>query len=144
MKHQEVMRLIKEAGKKAFFVGQAEDKDVHQIEQQLKVGLPESYKWFLKEYGYGGIGSLEIYGKGLDKIAACVECTNDWRNYGLPNSFVVIEEPGMDHIVCLDTSKLVDGECPVVDWIQDYGVGEEYYSSFIEFFKSRLIEHLAM
>jgi antitoxin YobK len=106
---------------------------INNIEKDLMVSLPNSYKWFLSEYGLLIMPGYIILGTGLDKTAACVKSTLDWREYGLPQEFVVIEDGGNDWIFCLDTSQMVEGECPVVDWWQGDGVGKESFPTFFDF-----------
>uniref|UniRef100_UPI001C2FD487 SMI1/KNR4 family protein n=1 Tax=Bacillus sp. GbtcB13 TaxID=2824758 RepID=UPI001C2FD487 len=75
------------------------------------VGHPESFKWFLKNYGTGGNSGVEIIGYDLEGDYV-VEQTEDYRKYyDLPNGIVVIEY--VDEVsYCLDTNKTEDGECP--------------------------------
>ena len=84
---------INKLGKEAHLVGKADEEKIKYIESVLNISLPNSYKWFLKEFGLLVIPGFTILGNGLDTIPACVESTLDWRNYGLPSSFVVIEDP---------------------------------------------------
>ncbi|MFS0554756.1 SMI1/KNR4 family protein [Brevibacillus sp. 179-C9.3 HS] len=51
-----IMELIANAPQK-FFVGALDESRINGIEERLKVKLPDSYKWFLKEYGTGGGGA---------------------------------------------------------------------------------------
>jgi len=37
-----------------------------------------------------------------------------WKEYGLPEGYVVIFEPGAECIYCLDTTQIYNGECPKV------------------------------
>lgn len=122
----------------AYFSGKADVKRIKEIECLLNVSLPESYKWFLEEFGHGGIAGVEILGNGLGEIPSCVRATKSWRLYGLPMFLVVIEDEGMDWIYCLDTSRPSKYECPVVDWEQNLGIGQEYFETFVDFFKARL------
>ncbi|MED4567969.1 SMI1/KNR4 family protein [Brevibacillus agri] len=135
MKTNQVIELIKNAEKK-FFVGALSDTKISNIEEKLNVKLPDSYKWFLREYGTGGVIGVEILGGGLRDIPTCVTETVDWRGYGLPEEFVVIENFGAG-VYCLDTSRIENGECPVVDWEQGEGVGTQEYNDFLSFLIER-------
>ncbi len=144
MNTKHIEQLLELLDNKVFFVGQANKGRVEQIETQLSLTLPDSYKWFLQYFGHGGGYGVEILGNGLAETASCVETTLDWRNYGLPASMVVVEDEGIEWIYCLDISRMKNGECPVVDWEQRDGIGKEYFETFLEFFASRLKDSLDM
>lgn len=137
-----IIQLINKVSDNALFVGKADEPRIKEIEYSLNVTLPESYKWFLRELGHGGVSGIEILGNGLGKIPSCVRSTNFWRKYGLPAFLVVIEDEGEDWIYCLDTSKLSNNECPVVNWEQNAGIGNIYFAAFHDFFGARLIDHM--
>jgi hypothetical protein len=140
MNKETIEQLIQNANGDVFFAGKAGETKVKEIETLLSVTLPDSYKWFLKELGHGGVSGLEIIGNGLGEIPACVKSTKSWRAHGLPLSLVVIEDEGTDWIYCLDTYRLSDDECPVVDWTPNEGIGKEVYTTFFDFFRTRLEE----
>lgn len=135
MGREDLVKLI-ESDDEAFFVGKLTDDKIEFCEKSLNVILPESFKWFLKEYGTGGMNGVEIIGGGLAQVPSCVESTKDWRQYGLPNKLVIVEDNG-EWQYCLNTEKMKDGECPVVDWEQGAGIGEKKYSNFYEFLIQR-------
>jgi antitoxin YobK len=124
------------------FVGKADETRIDLIEKELQILLPESYKWFLKEYGLAILPGFVILGNGLSNVPACVETTLSWRKYGLPESLVVIEDDGTDWIYCLGTSRIKNGECPVVDWEQNKKRGQDCFESFLHFFRARLKESI--
>ena len=64
--------------------------------------------------------------------------TEDYRKFGLPNKFVVVENCD-EWVYCIDTSNIEYGECRVVDWDRIDGIGIEEYESFLEFFYERLV-----
>jgi antitoxin YobK len=142
MKNDEISYLISSLGSRAEFIGKSDENRINLIQQELAVILPESYKWFLKEFGLALIPGTIILGNGLASIPTCVESTHDWRKIGLPEYLVAIEDPEGDWVYCLDTSKMNEGECPVVDWDPKKGVGKLFYKSFLDFFKVRLQESL--
>lgn len=134
----EIIKIIKEKESYSkYSIGVSDDKIV-QIEEILKVKLPESYKWFLKNYGQILIMGVEIYGVLENKILSCVKVTEDYRKFGLPNKFVVVENCD-EGVYCIDTSNIEYGECRVVDWDRIDGIGIEEYESFLEFFYERLV-----
>ncbi|WP_176489501.1 SMI1/KNR4 family protein [Brevibacillus laterosporus] len=131
MKKSQIIELIKNA-KRSFFVGALDNNKISSIETMLNAELSDSYKWFLGEYGTGGVIGVEILGGGLRGIPTCVRETVDWREYGLSEEFVVIENFG-EGVYCLDTSRIENGECPVVDWDQGEGIGDQEYDDFLSF-----------
>lgn len=72
------------------------------IETALNVRLPESYKWFLREYGEGGLYGVNILGYNFVD-AGIVEQTEDYRS--LTDGIVVIEYID-EFSYCLDTNKM--------------------------------------
>ncbi|MED4401582.1 SMI1/KNR4 family protein [Metabacillus fastidiosus] len=131
MNKETVIALINNASTK-FFIGTLEDSKISSIEKMLHVKLPESYKWFLREYGTGGIVGIEILGGGLREVPTCVRETEEWRKYGLPPDLVVIQNYGVG-VYCLDTSRLVNNECPVIDWERDDEGAINEYENFYTF-----------
>ncbi len=138
---QKIKKLVEEIGERARFVGQADENEIKRIEENLKVTLPESYKWFLKEYGYAQIPGFEIEGSGLAKMPSCLVTTLNWRKHGLPGYLVVIQDEG-EWVYCLDTSRIENEECPIFDWDQRDGIGSDCYGNFLTYFKIRLRESL--
>ena len=120
----------KEAGY-CFFTGGISEKKINYIENELGVILPESYKFFLGNYGSGGMFGVEIIGCGYSEIPRVVEMTKFYRKYGLPKDLVVIEDVD-EYQYCLQTSLMNDGECPVVNWAidDDIIVEDENFSVF--------------
>ena len=46
--------------------GAAEEK-IKSVEKLLEVTLPESFRWFLRKYGSGGIEGIELFGIESDR-----------------------------------------------------------------------------
>ena len=140
MEQDRIVELIKNAGTDAFFVGGANDDQIVEIEKQLNIQLPNSYKWFLKNYGHGSLSGVFILGVGKDKSLVCVKETERRRNLGLPNKFLVIENCD-EWQFCLDTGNMKDGECPIVDW--EKGVtGKRIFENFYKYIIQRFSEPL--
>ena len=57
-----VEKFIEKFRKDKDFTGGIDEDKIKIIEKQLNVTLPESYKWFLRKYGSGGIFSIDILG----------------------------------------------------------------------------------
>ncbi|MFE4243468.1 SMI1/KNR4 family protein [Peribacillus butanolivorans] len=137
MKYSELQEFIKENRQDAYFTGGVSDEKVQETEIKLQVPLPESYKWFLRNYGYGGIFGVEIIGYGLAGPAV-VDTTKDYQEYyKLIDGIVVIENVG-EFAYCLDTNKMQNGECPVILWDNQEGYGFTAADNFLDY----LIESL--
>lgn len=101
------------------------------MEQDLRVNFPESYKWFLCTYGECTVAGAEIYGsyEGIDN-------TRQYREFGSPDYYVVIENLD-EYQICLDTSDMKKGECPIVDWDMENGTGTIQYNNLFEYLYER-------
>ena len=115
----------------------ASDELIIMAENYLGVIFPESYKLLLKTFGYLSIGSEEIYGI----------LGPDFENSGIPDAIWLTKQehknhPELKHLVfvyftgdefyfCLDTSRMKNGECPVVGiHVSCEGEIEDVHSSF--------------
>lgn len=98
------------------FTGGVDENTIKDLENVLQVTLPNSYKWFLEEYGSGGIYGAEKLIDNLNE-ASVIETTKEYRDVGLDKDLVIIEDCG-EYMYCLDTSQLENGECLVVSWDQ--------------------------
>lgn len=138
MNYSEVEQFIKENAEDDDFTGGISIEKINDIQENLNVKLPESYKWFLKNYGSGGIYGVDILGHG--KVSRVVTVTEDYRDhYGLIDGIVVIEYVD-EFSYCLDTNRMVDGECPVILWDNQEGYGRTVATNFLEFFIENLKE----
>ncbi|USK79396.1 SMI1/KNR4 family protein [Peribacillus frigoritolerans] len=137
MKYSELQEFIKGNRQDAYFTGGVSDEKVQETEIKLQVPLPDSYKWFLRNYGYGGIFGVEIIGYGLAGPAV-VDATKDYQKYyKLIDGIVVIENVD-EFAYCLDTNKMQNGECPVILWDNQEGYGFTAADNFLDY----LIESL--
>ncbi|MGG3571862.1 SMI1/KNR4 family protein [Bacillus gobiensis] len=129
--------LINNNKERGIFTGGTSDKNIDEIEDSLNVKLPESYKWFLRKYGAGGMFGVLILGYNFDS-ASVVKRTEDYRrDYGLTDGLVVIEDIDI-YSYCLDTNEMTNGECPVIVWDNLGGFENIEAESFIEFLYNRL------
>ena len=107
------------------------DEMIENAEELLGVKLPKQYVDFLKMFGHGGIGGIEIIGIGLTGRLIFVEMTLDYRDEGLPNNLVVIENVD-EWIDCIDCNT---GK--VVSW--DFtGYIKEDYSCFDDYLMDQM------
>ncbi|AHZ14501.1 putative phage protein YobK [Bacillus velezensis SQR9] len=130
-------KFFEENKKYSILTESVTDKQIKEIEEDLKATLPDSYKWFLTEYGSGGAFGTMIL--GYDSHGAeVVEQTKEYRTfYNLIPGLVVIEYID-EFSYCLDTNKMADGECPVILWDNHEGYGYTAANNFLEFLLQQL------
>lgn len=136
---EKLERIISKNIKTGFFTGGINEKVINDIENELRITLPNSYKWFLLNYGSGGIFGVDIIGVGKLDQHSVVIFTEEKRKLGLNKDFVIIEDCD-EYIYCLDTSKLSNGECPVISWDQFEGYDSKEADNFYEFLFNRLVD----
>ncbi|MDQ0269187.1 SMI1/KNR4 family protein [Cytobacillus purgationiresistens] len=115
-------------------------KQIDYVQDSLKLKLPESYKWFLNNYGSGGLYGVDILGVAKSNIATVVIETESYRDLGMSENLIVIEDID-EYAYCLDTSNMENNECPVIAWnkqggLDDYNTAENFY----EFLSQRLLD----
>lgn len=91
-------------------------------EKELHLALPKQYVDFLGGYGHGGIGGVEVIGIGKSGKLLFVEETRKYREYGLPENYLVIENCD-EWVYCIDCSTQ-----KVVSWSN--GCTENCYPDF--------------
>ncbi len=115
----------------ADFVGPIPFEEVWVAENLLGVTFPDSYREFLQRYGAGSFAGLPVYGLGVpdDTLPSVVFATNALRESDdfFPGDLVVIQDSGQGDLLCLATSRLKDGECPVVQWIPEMSFEEQMF-----------------
>jgi hypothetical protein len=137
VKYSALQEFIKQYGEDDDFTGGVSEDKVKETEQKLQVSLPESYKWFLRNYGYGGLFGVRIIGYGFTGPAV-VDATKDHQKYyGLIDGIVVIEDID-EFAYCLDTNKMINGECPVIMWDNQEGYGRMLTDNFLDYLIERL------
>lgn len=132
-----ISKMITDYQEYSFFYGKASEINVPEIESILKFSLPESYKWYICTYGSGGLDGTDIF--GVTKIGSfqMIEATNDYKEHGIPDNLIVIEDLG-EYIYCLDLNRMKNDECPVVNWSMNDNDGViDKYDNFYEFIISR-------
>lgn len=137
VKYSALQEFIKQYGKDNDFTGGVSEDKVKETEQKLLVSLPESYKWFLRNYGYGGLFGVEIIGYGFTGPAVVDATKGHQKYYDLINGLVVIEDID-EFAYCLDTNKMKDGECPVIMWDNQEGYGRTLAVNFLDYLIERL------
>ncbi|SFT02315.1 SMI1/KNR4 family protein [Marininema halotolerans] len=106
----------------------------------LEVNFPDSYKWYIQNYGHGGVEGVEIL--GIAHIAMpVVEETVHYRQHGLPPQYVVVEDCG-EYVYCLDTSRMENGECPIINWAIWEPIAIDKFDDFYSFLVDRFQEEI--
>lgn len=144
-KYDEIQKLIAEAGDSVEFADYGEgisEEWIKKAEERLGFRLPDSYKWWLRNYGGGEIYGEEIfsiYEQDFDTVVGGdivynYELNMKHKNYS--NDKVVICEAN-DDVFYFDLSKRKDeNELPIYS-LND---NEKYANNFIEFLKKRMTE----
>ncbi len=60
LNYSKLQEFIKEYGQGDDFTGGVSEDKVKETELKLQVSLPDSYKWFLRNYGYGGLFGVRM------------------------------------------------------------------------------------
>ncbi|MGG3625187.1 SMI1/KNR4 family protein [Bacillus gobiensis] len=137
MDYLKIKSFFEEHEQFSILTGGISDHKIKEIEFTLSLQLPESYKWFLRNYGSGGAFGTMILGYD-EEGAEVIDRTEMYRKYyGLTNGIVVIEYID-EFSYCLDTNKMRDGECPVILWANQGGHGRTVAINFLEFLAERL------
>ncbi|MBD5136429.1 MAG: SMI1/KNR4 family protein [Lachnospiraceae bacterium] len=111
------------------FIGGVSKNEIKNAMKSLSVDFPKSYKAFLADFGGGDIGGEIIFGITGNKEDDVVIVTQMERNQGLPKNLVIIGFWN-DTLVCLDTGKMNNGECPVIEVDDDYSQMEVIADTF--------------
>lgn len=139
----------------AFFCGGAKDEIIRKFQDELGVQLSDSYIKFLKEFGAGGIGFFSLNGIEEDNFSSMVIHTLEFREKkNLSVAYVVFahqRQRDYDYLLCLDTSRTKNGECPVVkydlltDTVSDYRetFDDAFNAGLTEVYQTRVVPRLA-
>ncbi|MCH5203427.1 MAG: SMI1/KNR4 family protein [Oscillospiraceae bacterium] len=122
----------------ADFVGGVSESEIEKAMKTLSVTFPESYKAFLTDFGGGDAGGEIIFGITNNEYDDVVITTQTERSQGMPDNLVIIgfrhdKLIGTDTLVCLDTGKMSNGECPVIEVNGDYSEIEVIADTFGKF-----------
>ena len=129
MSIQEICDLIDGFRDKSTGKG-ASPREIMEAEASLAVMFPASYKQFLERYGWVRIEYDEFYGVGESAPVHLNLLTNTIAERTvmgppMPNSLVPFLGDGFGNHYCLDTEKMIAGECPVVFWDHDLGASQQ-------------------
>nr|WP_240523199.1 SMI1/KNR4 family protein [Bacillus cereus] len=110
-----IISIINTYVKDGDFIGGVSEDTIQEASHFLNTPFPNSYHWFLKQYGSGGLDGMDIHGcEGTAADSSVVYHTKLYRKtYALPLQYIVINDID-GTVTCLDTSRMKDGECRVV------------------------------
>jgi hypothetical protein len=120
--YDELAAAVTAAGAEVFWLGAASRDQIDRVEAMLGAPLSSSFRRFLEGYGGGGVIGAEVSGieendAALESAGTVVGDTTACRDrYHLPPHLVVIYFHDDEACWCLDTSRSVVGECPVVSY----------------------------
>lgn len=126
----ELYKTILDVSQMDFFTGNlVTDSLIKKAEDELDVKLPDSYVWYLKEFGqlymYGG---MHIYGVEIDAELYFVNYTKYLREFELPHELIILQEND-EYEVCLSTN---DGKVGTWSYFDNDGFLVEY-DNFYEY-----------
>ncbi|HEX5744721.1 MAG TPA: SMI1/KNR4 family protein [Archangium sp.] len=125
MTFNELSELLESNLTKSFGQG-VSDAEIDTASAELQVELTGGYRLFLKRFGWGGVGSIELFGLGVDvpPYLSLTEMTRSEREEmspALPTHLIPLMNDGGGNLYCLDSRGA--GEPPVVFW--DHTAGEQ-------------------
>ena len=151
---KQAISLLDSAGLEMIVRRPVSDSDIELCEREIGFKLPDSYKFFLSRYGYGGAASIEFYGlisgdlredSDVNAFAVNQELQID---YSLPKELFAFENFEGDAVACLMLSRMSNGECPVILWDHSQSLERNlrkpyiYADSFGEYFLKKIRETL--
>ncbi|GAA0127532.1 type VII secretion system immunity protein YobK [Clostridium sp. CTA-19] len=134
---EKIISMIEKYSEDEDFIGKiSNDEIISDSKKELGINVPEQYKWFIKNYGQGGIGGVQIL--GISKVNRPVfrDITIEYRNYGLSTNLIVVENCD-EWLYCIDinTEK-------VIEWDRIGGILGERYNTFLEFLADRFNDEI--
>lgn len=124
----------------------ATDKDIQHIESMIDVLLPESYIWFIKKYGAGGVNGADINGVGIpehryhiiDETAEIVERSTVLKD-AFNGKYLLLEEydEGWVFLLAISMCQQRMNEAPVVAYNTETDAIDPVWNTFCDFIKER-------
>ncbi len=116
---EEGLKLI-EGKKGCYFKGPIDSALISKAESFLELTFPISFKYFLEKKGAGSVKSKEFYGITSDdfnngSVPNGIWLTADERITSKLDTSLIIIGQGYDTYLALDTSRMKNGECPVIE-----------------------------
>lgn len=120
-RYERIIKLIKDTAYDRFSFNPATDQELYKAEEELSINLPESYKAFQLDLGDIDGAKLEIYSvktpqEGMINIIGITQSERTECFPNMPSYLVPFSGNGGGDSYCFDTSKIINGECPIVFW----------------------------
>jgi len=118
MTFDELARRLELSSSKTLGLGASED-DILAASTRLGVNLAGGYRRFLQRFGWGGVGSFELFGLGSDvppylDLVAVTESERTEMEPALPAYLIPLMNDGGGNLYCIDSKA--EGEPTVVFW----------------------------
>lgn len=140
MDKEELARFINKHKELDDFTGGVDKSKINFVQNELGVELPDSFKWFLTNYGSGGLFGVDILGVAKSNTPPVVVNTKRYRDLGLEKDLIVIENAG-EYVYCLYTRKMENNECPIIAWNRPEGLDNyNTATNFYEFLSQRFLD----
>jgi hypothetical protein len=111
---EEIKKIIDTYEEKGDFTYTTITNDqIEEAQKALGVKIPEQYLDFLRTYGHGGIGGIEIIGIGKSGKMLFLDETLKYREYGLDEKLILIENCD-EWVYCIDCKNN-----RIVSWSRD-------------------------
>jgi hypothetical protein len=125
MTFDELTQLLEKKPSKNFGQG-ASEAEINAVSARLGVNLVGGYRLFLRRFGWGGVGSIELYGLGADvppylDLGAVTRSEREEMRPALPVHLIPLMNDGGGNLYCFDSR--VAGEPPIVFW--DHTAGQQ-------------------
>ncbi|NFG22869.1 SMI1/KNR4 family protein [Clostridium botulinum] len=131
--------LLKKAEEKCggLWTGGVSSELIIKLSNDLEVNLPESYIEFLKTYGEGGVDGY-IFGIEDESYSSAYKKTLLFRKEKNINKLWIviahIRTTWEEYLICIDTSRMKKGECPIIKYDLIDNFQEDFKENFYEYF----------
>ncbi|MFE8604948.1 SMI1/KNR4 family protein [Archangium violaceum] len=127
MTFNELSELLESNPTKSFGQG-VSDAEIDIASVELEVELTGGYRLFLKRFGWGGVGSIEIFGLGVDvppylSLLPLTRSEREEMTPALPVHLIPLMNDGGGNLYCLDSRGV--REPSVVFWEHTAGEQQE-------------------
>lgn len=126
--YKKIIEMITEYEEESDFYGKVSEEDIEYVECILNMKFPDDYRWFVRNYGSGGICGVEVLGVEKKEKSSVVEATKRYRELGLDSNYIVIEDLG-EFILCIDKSN----ENKIIRWDRVSKISEYRHNSFCDY-----------
>ncbi len=118
--YEESKRLVEEHFALSDFKGPCDVELIDKSEKTLEIQLPLTFRLFIADFGVDAFGAEEFYGINKDNFLEeshrniVLANIRDRESYGHEKYLILFYAVGDGTYLALDTSRMVNNECPVV------------------------------